>query len=166
MRWRAYGLPRFLGELAVVMVAVAVVFFLLIPLFRMRLSYRWRDVPACVGFGAFLGLITQLFPKSVALRGGVFFYGSGHDRVGYWPIKRCRVISVTPVRGVLRMEVEVPVRGDKPDGETTRIEVLARPKHAESIRRAFEAGGATVSMEARETSRRSATTIEGTKERR
>ena len=121
MRWRAYGMPRFLGELLLAMGAAGLVLALVSPVFRWKLSYRWKDALVAAGFGAFLGLITQLFPKSVDLRNGKFVYGSGHDLEGYWPIKRCRVVSITPVRGVLRMEVEVPPRPDKPGGELTRI---------------------------------------------
>lgn len=86
------------------------------------------------------------------LRNGNFSYGTSNSYDSqFWPIKRCRVLRIVPVRGVVRIEVEGPVRydpihDDRPYQKTTVV-IVARPKHLESIRRAFEAGGATFAGE-------------------
>lgn len=148
MRWRAYGIVPYIGELAVGSGILGGLAFVALLLARRS----WAEVTLAAGGGALAGMLLQMVPKPVSLRNGSFSYGtSGGGDLQYWPIRRCRVMRVVPVRGVLRIEVEVPVRydpmhDDKPYEKTIFV-VVARAKHLESIRRAFEAGGATFAGE-------------------
>ena len=148
MRWRAYGIVPYIGELAVGSGILGGLAFVALLLARRS----WMEVTLAAGVGALAGMLLQMLPKPVALRNGSFSYGTSNSYdFQYWPIKRCRVLRIVPVRGVVRIEVEVPVRydpmhDDKPYQKTTFV-VVARPKHFESIRRAFEAGGATFADE-------------------